>query len=105
MAIETEPPPASDAAILSRLFGVESDHLTAEGAQALLTIRFEQRDLDRIHELVTKNQDERLTAAQRIELENYRRVSFLVDLVHAKARQALKTPLIAAGLFEDRREP
>ena len=59
-------------------------------AEALLRIRFEQSDLDRIHDLVTRNQEDRLTPAERVELESYRRVSFLLDLMHSKARRSLK---------------
>ena len=43
-----------------------------------------------MHELVVKNQDDKLRAKERTELENYRRVSFLLDLMHSKARRSLK---------------
>ena len=43
-----------------------------------------------MHELVTRNQDDKLTAKEKTELENYRRVSFLLDLMHSKARKSLK---------------
>ena len=81
----------SDTAILSRLIRPDDDSLSAEAAEALLRIRFEQRDLDRIHDLMTRNQEDRLTPAERVELESYRRVSFLLDLMHSKARRSLKT--------------
>lgn len=91
MATETGTTPLSDAAILSRLIRPDEDTLSVDAAEALLRIRFEQRDLDRIHDLVTRNQDDTLTAGERAELENYRRVSFLLDLMHSKARRSLKT--------------
>ena len=80
----------SDAAILSRLIRPDEDDLPAEAAAAWLGIRFEDRDLDRMHELAGKNQEDRLTPAERSEMENYRRVSFLLDLIHSKARRSLK---------------
>jgi len=89
MAMETATS-ASDTAILSRLFRPEADDLTAGAAEALLRIRFGQDDLDRMHELVAKNQDDRLTLAEKTEMDNYRRVSFLLDLLHSKARRSLK---------------
>jgi len=56
----------------------------------LLTIRFGQQDLDRIHELAVKNQDDALTRSERADLESYLRVSSFLDLMHAKARRSLK---------------
>ena len=41
-------------------------------------------------ELVTKNQDDALTKAERAELESYLRISSLIDLMHAKARCSLQ---------------
>ena len=61
-----------------------------ETAEALLRLSLDQSDLDRLHELVVKNQDDALTPAEKAELESYLRVSFLVDLMHAKALCSLK---------------
>ncbi|MGC1720903.1 MAG: hypothetical protein WA746_18130 [Isosphaeraceae bacterium] len=90
MAIEPRITHTSDVAILSRLIRPDDDNLPPQAADAWLAIRFEQSDLDRMHELVTKNQDDKLTHKEKTELENYRRVSFLLDLVHSKARRSLK---------------
>jgi hypothetical protein len=89
MAIDTGISPTSEAGILSRLIRPEEDTLTAAAAESLLRIRFDQSDLDRMHELVTKNQEGRLTKSEQGEMENYRRVSFLLDLMHSKARRSL----------------
>ena len=75
---------------MARLIRPDDDGLSAEGTRALLSIRFESRDLDRMHELALKNQDDALTPAERAEMDNYRRVSFLLDLMHSKARRSLK---------------
>ena len=44
-----------------------------------------------MHELAVKNQEDRLSPKEKAEMENYRRVSFLLDLMHSKARRSLKT--------------
>jgi len=90
MAPEMRIPQSSDAAVLARLVRPNDDDLPADEAKALLNIRFDSRELERIHELVMKNQDDALTPDERADLESYLRVSAFVDLVHAKARRSLK---------------
>lgn len=77
----------TDATLLSRLV---LDDLPAEMAQALLRLRWDQKDLDRLHDLVMKNQDGALTPSERSELDSYLRVSSLLDLMHARARRSLQ---------------
>ena len=79
----------SDAAVLARLIRPNDDDLPAQEAKALLNIRFDDHELARIQELVTKNQDDALTPAEKADLESYLRVSAFVDLMHAKARRSL----------------
>ena len=76
-------------AILSRLIRPEEENLSPEAAESLLRIRFGRGDLERMHGLVTKNQEDRLTPDERAEMDSYRRVSFLLDLIHSKARRSL----------------
>src|SRR5262249_30521265 len=78
-----------EGAILARLIRPD-ENLAPEAARALLDIRFDRHDLDRIHELVTKNQDDALTPSERADLESYLHVSSILDLMHARARRALK---------------
>ena len=92
MATEMHISQTGDAAILAKLIRPNDDDLPAPEAQALLNIRFGKRELDRIHELVTKNQDDALTAPEKADLESYLRVSAFIDLVHAKAHRSLKKP-------------
>jgi hypothetical protein len=80
----------SDTAILSHLTWPDDDALSPAAAEGWLAIRFDKQQLDRMHELVTKNQDGKLTTKEKRELENYRRVGFLLDLMHSKARLLLK---------------
>jgi hypothetical protein len=83
-------PSSTEAAIISRMIHPEKGDLPNETAKALLRLSLAQSDLDRLHELVVKNQDDALTAAEKAELESYLRISFLVDLMHAKALCTLK---------------
>ena len=80
----------AEAAILARVIRPEKDDLPDEQAKALLQLRFEQSDLDRLHDLLVKNQDDELTPAEKEELEGYLRVSAFLDLMHAKARYSLR---------------
>jgi hypothetical protein len=79
-----------DAGILARLIRPSENNLPAAAARALLNIRFDSSDLDRIHELAVKNQDDTLTPDEKEDLESYLRVSSFLDLMHAKARRSLK---------------
>jgi hypothetical protein len=90
MAIEPGINHTSDTAILSRLIRSDDGNLPPSAAEAWLAVRFDQSDLDRMHELAVKNQEDALSAKEKTELENYRRVSFLLDLMHSKARRSLK---------------
>jgi hypothetical protein len=90
MATGTRITHTGDAGILARLIHPDDASLAPAVAEALLKIRFGQRDLDRIHELAVKNQDDALTPTERADLESYLRVSSFLDLMHAKARRSLK---------------
>jgi uncharacterized protein YnzC (UPF0291/DUF896 family) len=90
MAIESHISHTSETAILSELIRPEDDTLSAPAAEGWLAVRFQKAQLDRMHELVAKNQDDKLTAKEKTELDNYRRVSFMLDLMHSKARRSLK---------------
>ncbi len=81
---------ASEVEILSRVFKAEEGTLSAEAARAILGLHLDQRDRDRAHELVVKNQEEILTEEELTELDNYRRVGHLLDLLASKARLSLK---------------
>jgi uncharacterized protein YnzC (UPF0291/DUF896 family) len=90
MAVESRIDSSSDAAILSRLIRPDDDNLPPPAAEAWLAIQFEQADLERMQELAEKNQNARLTPREKKEQENYRRVGFLLDLMHSRVRRSLK---------------
>ena len=81
----------SDAAIISRMIHPDKAELHKDLAQAVLRLfSLDQNDLDRMHELAVKNQDDALTRAEIAELESYLRVSYLVDLVHAATERLVR---------------
>jgi hypothetical protein len=80
-----------EAAIISRVIHAGKADLPKDTAQAVLGMfSFDQADLDRMHDLAVKNQDDTLTPAEKAELETYLRVSYFIDLMHAKARLSLR---------------
>jgi hypothetical protein len=79
----------SEAAILGRVLELDQDDLPPTAARAYLKLGFPQLDRDRMHKLAVKNQNGVLTDEERIELESYRRVGRLLDLLAARARRSL----------------
>lgn len=79
-----------EAAILSRLIRPERADLSPEAARSLLKLDFDDLDRTRMHELAGKAQDGMLSSAEEAELENYRRIGRLLDLMRSKARRSLK---------------
>jgi hypothetical protein len=77
-----------EATILARVIRPDGD-LSPTAARAILKLGFAPDDRQRMHDLVSKNQDDSLTAAETRELESYRRVGRLLDLLAARARRSL----------------
>jgi len=78
---------STEAAIIARMIHAEKADLPNDTAKAVLGLfSFDQADLDRMHVLAVKNQSDALTPTEKAELETYLRVSYFVDLMHAKAR-------------------
>ena len=82
-------PANHEAAILTRVLRAQRNDLSPEAAKALLKLSFTEHDRERKHELAVKNQDGALTRAERVELDGYRRVGRLLDLLAAFARRSL----------------
>jgi hypothetical protein len=81
---------SKEAAIIARMFRPQKDDLPVAIARGLLRLRLDPSDLDRLHELIVKNQDNALKRAEKAELASYLRISLKVDLMHAKALCTLK---------------
>jgi hypothetical protein len=82
--------PNSEAAILARVIQPVRDDLPLAAARVLLKLEFGSDDRQRMHELAVKNQDGKLSATEKKELDGYLRVGRLIDLLSAKARLSLK---------------
>ena len=80
----------SGTTILSRVLEAHATSFTPEVAQAILQLKFDQVDIDRIHVLAEKSRQGRLTNVESQVLQNYLLVGHLLDLLQSKARLALK---------------
>jgi hypothetical protein len=81
---------SSEVEILSRVIKPNHSNLSAAAARGWLKLDFDQRDRDRMHELAVKAQEGTLTPREKVDLDNYRRVGHILDMVHSKARLSLK---------------
>lgn len=79
-----------EAAILGRLIRPERDDLSPEAARSILKLAFDDDDLARMRVLAAKAREDTLTEAEHAELESYRVVGRLLDLMRSKARSSLK---------------
>jgi hypothetical protein len=64
--------------------------LSPAGARALLKVRFSDMDIERMHALSTKARAGTLAASEEAEMDAYERLGCLLDILHSKARRALK---------------
>jgi hypothetical protein len=64
--------------------------LAPSAARALLQVRFSERDHSLVEELSKKARAGTLTDQEQSELDTFERLGCLLDIVHSKARQALK---------------
>lgn len=87
---------SAEAAILGRMFKPESDEFSPEVARSLLKLEFDAQDVARMHELAVRGQAGHLTPAEEDELESYRRIGRLLELMRSKARRSLARAGVAA---------
>ena len=80
----------SETAILSRIIKPESGTWSKEAARSILQFGFPPTDLRRMNALAAKARRGSLSLAQEAELENYRDVGRLLELLQSKARLSLK---------------
>ena len=80
----------SETAILSRAIEPESSTLSPEAARSILQITLSEADCRRLDELAAKTREDSLTPDERVELDNYRSVGRLLELMQSKARLSLK---------------
>lgn len=64
--------------------------LTPPAARALLRFGFSERDHAHMEKLATKASAGALSPLEQVELDTFERLGCLLDIIHSKARQALK---------------
>lgn len=81
--------PTNQAEILSRSLDQGSDRLTPDVARFFLDLALTPDDRQRLDELAAKSRQGTLTDSESHDLDEYRRVGRLVELMKLKARVAL----------------
>ena len=80
----------TEADILGDIFVPRRGDMPTEAARSILAWRFSARATRRMRTLLNRNNNGLLTQAEEAELDRYRRVGLLLDLLQAKARVSLK---------------
>ncbi len=76
--------------IWSRILDTEQGDWSPEMARGILSMKLLDADRERMSELAAKAGEQTLTSDEEIEIESYRQVSRLLELMKAKARVSLK---------------
>lgn len=76
--------------ILSRVQFPDPAALCGNEAAYILQIRFSERDLARIRDLLAKNREGGIGPREKEELNNFLSISYFLDILHSKARVALE---------------
>ena len=76
--------------ILTRTIQPAEGNLPVEAARSILSFRLAPTDWERVNNLVAKARSGMLTADERAELDEYERVTGLLELLQSKARLSLK---------------
>ena len=77
------------AAIWQRVIQFDEE-LSPSAARALRKLRFSERDHTLLDELSAKARAGSLTADEQTQLDTFERLGCLLDILHSKARRALK---------------
>ena len=78
------------AEILVRTIQPGEGNLPIEAARSILTFQLSQADRERVNELSAKARADALIPEERAELDDYERISCLLELMQSKARLSLK---------------
>ena len=80
---------SAEAEILGRIFKPERDEFSPDVARSLLKLEFDTQDLARMHALALRGQAGQLAPGEESELESYRRIGRMLELMRSKARRSL----------------
>ena len=81
----------SEAAILDRVFRPNVADWPRAAAEAILDIGFDLRDRERMAQLMEMAKSGQLSPEQAEELENYRHIGRLLELMKSRARRSLQS--------------
>ena len=76
--------------ILVRTIRPNDGGLSSEAARAMLDFRLSKDDTVRVNDLAAKARAGDLTAEERAELDDYERITALLEIMQSKARLSLK---------------
>src|SRR5260370_3813205 len=76
-------------AIWERVIQLDKD-LSPTAARALLKVRFSARDHDRMKGLSARARAGTLTSPEQLQIDTFEQLGCLLDILHSKARRALK---------------
>ena len=82
--------PNNETAILGRAVDPSNWRLTPDAAEAILSLNLSATDEARMDELAAKARAGQLTADEEVQIENYRQVGCLIELMKSKARLFLR---------------
>ncbi len=88
--------PSHEVELLRRVVDPQRAGWSRETAQAILALSFPQADQQRATELAEKAGSDELTPEERREMEDYRHVGRLLELMQSRARLSLKNLTAAA---------
>lgn len=86
----------SETAILGRAINPSDGCWTPDAARSILDIKLTANDVARLSELAEKARAGTLVPSEDTELENYRHVGRILELMKAKARMSLRKAAIAS---------
>lgn len=77
-------------AILARIIEPEQGDLSEAAAKAILQFRLTEADRNRVNELAASARAGTLTEEERSELDDYERVTALIEFLQSKARRSMQ---------------
>ena len=81
---------SSEAAILDRVMRPNAGGWPRAAAEAILAVTFNSQDRERMSQLMEKAKAGNLSQAETEEMENYRHVGRLLELMKSRARLSLR---------------
>jgi hypothetical protein len=90
-ATKKTPKTENEATILARLLANGNKKLPPEIARYIADLKFNEKDRARMHDLLVRNQEDKLTAAEKAEMFAFARAGTILGILQSKARLALRT--------------